>query len=92
MAKFIKATISISILFLLSFYVFQVNSLSKEIYLIENYEKQLNQLSEENEALEINFSEVNSLKNIVSYLQTQNFERANKIKYIHILETSVAIR
>lgn len=92
MAKLIKTTTSIFILFLLSFYVFQVNSLNKEIYLIENYEKQLNQLSGENEALEINFSEVNSLRNIVSYLQDQNFERANKIKYIHILEAFVAIR
>ena len=92
MTKLIKATISISILFLLSFYIFQVNSLSKEIYLIENYEKQLNQLSEENEALEINFSKVNSLKNIVSYVETQNFERVNKIKYIRILETLVVLR
>lgn len=75
---------------LLVFYIFQVNALTKETHLIQSCEKKLSQLSGENEALEINFSKVNSLTNIENYLQNQNFEKVSQVKYIYILESSVA--
>ena len=82
----------ISILALLVFYIFQVNTLTKETYLIQSCEKKLSQLSGKNETLEVNFSKANSLSNIENYLQNQNFEKVSQVKYIHILESSVAAK
>jgi len=82
----------ISILALLVFYIFQVNTLANETYLIQSCEKKLGQLSGENETLEVNFSKANSLSNIENYLQGQNFEKVSQVKYIHILESSVAAK
>ena len=82
----------ISILALLVFYIFQVNALTKETYLIQSCEKKLSQLSGENETLEVNFSKASSLSNIESYLQSQNFEKVSQVKYIYILESSVVAK
>jgi len=86
----LRPIIFILILALLVFYIFQVNALTKETYLIQSCEEKLSQLSGENETLEVNFSKVNSLANIENYLQNQNFEKVSQVKYIHILESSVA--
>ena len=90
MRKLIWVLNFISILALLVFYIFQVNTLANETYLIQSCEEKLSQLSGENEILEVNFSKVNSLTNIENYLQNQNFEKVSQVKYIHILESSVA--
>ena len=80
----------ISILTLLILYVFQVNSFTGENYLLKNQERKLTEIKKEKEILEINFSQARSLANIENYFQNQNFEKANQVKYIQILETSVA--
>lgn len=90
MRKLILVLNFISILVLLVFYIFQVNALTKETYLIQSCQKKLSQLSAENETLEVNFSRANSLANIEDYLQNQNFEKVSQVKYIYILESSVA--
>jgi len=89
-----KFLIMISILILtpLFFYIFQVNALTRETYLIKNYEKNLGQLSSESETLKVDFSKVNSLSNLENYLQNGNFEKVTQVKYIQILESSVAAR
>jgi hypothetical protein len=89
-----KFLIMISILILtpLVFYIFQVNALTRETYLIKNYEKNLAQLSSESETLKVDFSKVNSLTNLENYLQNGNFEKVTQVKYIQILESSVAAR
>ena len=92
MKKLFWTIISISILALLVFYVSQVNALTKETYLWQNYEKNLSQLSGESEVLVVNFAKSNSLSNIESYLQNQNFEKVSRVKYIRILESSVAAK
>ncbi|MDI6603255.1 MAG: hypothetical protein QME57_04060 [Patescibacteria group bacterium] len=80
---------SISIISLLVFYVFQVNSLTAENYLLKNQERNLAEIKKEKEVLEINFSRANSLVNMENYFQNQNFEKANQVKYIQILESSI---
>lgn len=89
-----KFLIMIFILILtpLVFYIFQVNALTRETYLIKNYEKNLGQLSSESETLKVDFSKVNSLSNLENYLQNGNFEKVTQVKYIQILESSVAAR
>lgn len=80
----------ISIISLLVFYIFQINSLTSQNYLLQNQEKRLAEMKKEREQLEINLAKVNSLANIENYSQNQNFERISQIKYIQILNTSVA--
>jgi len=82
----------ISIISLLVLYIFQVNSLTSENYLLKNQERKLTEIKKEKEILEINFSRANSLANIENYLQNQNFKKANQVKYIQILETSIVTK
>ena len=77
---------------LLAVCIFQISAYTKEIYLIQNYEKKLNQLTRENKILEVNFSEVNSLNNVGNYVQNSVFEKANKIDYIRLLESTALAR
>ena len=82
--------ISILIFTPLVFHILQVNALTRETYLVKNYEKKLEQLYSESETLKVDFSKVNSLSNVDNYLQDGNFEKVTQIKYIRILEGSVA--
>lgn len=93
-SKIFWLSIFASILFLLLFYVLQVNCLTQEIYLLENRANKLAQLFSENEVLEINFSRSNSLANIENYLQNGRFEKISQsqTKYIQILESAVAAK
>jgi len=82
----------ISIISLLVLYIFQVNSFTYENYLLKNQERKLTEIKKEKEVLEINFSRANSLVNMETYFQNQDFEKANQVKYIQILETSVVTK
>jgi len=80
-----------SFLTLLSLFVvciFQLNAYTKELYSLQNYEKRLDQLTQENKLLEIDFSRANSLANMGGLIQGQAFEKAGKIEYIRILEST----
>jgi len=77
------------IIFLSIIYIFQINTLTKELYLNQNYEKKIEALTQENEALKIDFSKAGSLANAENYLQNQNFEKANQVKYIRIYKPVV---
>ncbi|MCD6402418.1 hypothetical protein J7L36_01005 [bacterium] len=81
---------SLLIISLFLFYIFQVNSLAKEKYLLESYYEKITQLSEENEALEIKLVKESSLNKLNDYLKKENFIKADNISYIKILETQVA--
>ena len=85
--KFLWIFIFLFIFSLLIFSVYQLNSYTAEIYFIHNYEKKINQLSQENKILEINLAKTNSLWNVGNYVQ--NFEKASKIEYIRVLESTV---
>lgn len=76
-------------LFILVYYIWQVGSLSKDIYILEDYERKLSTLFENKNYLDINFSKVNSLSNIEDYLAKSDFVKATQVKYIQILGGSV---
>jgi len=82
----------ISIIGLLAFYIFQVNTMTKEIYFLEDYKKNLTILERENESLEINSAQLSSLGNIDGLIDELNFKKVGEIKYIHIIESSVAAK
>jgi hypothetical protein len=82
--------IFVSIISLLVFYVFQINVLIGENYLLTNQEKKLTEIKREAEVLKIDFAKANSLTNIENYFENRVFEKTNEVKYIQILESSVA--
>jgi len=81
-----------AILVFLIFSIFQIGYLTQEIYLNQDYENKSEKLVNQNEILEIDFSKLNSLSNIEKYLAINNFVKANQIKYIQILESSVVAK
>ena len=85
--KFLWIFVLLAIFSLLIVSVHQLNAYTAEVYFIHSSEKKINQLSQENKILEINLAKANSLGNIGHYVQ--NFEKAGKIEYIRVLESTV---
>jgi len=90
--KILLALLSIFTSALLVFYVFQINEITKAGYLTKIYQKQITQMSQENRSLEIDYSQVSALKNIETLVQNSNFEKVKDVKYIQILESTVAAK
>lgn len=88
--KIFRILAFVLIISLLVFYVFQINALTGENYLLTNQEKKIIEIRKESEALKIDFARANSLVNIENYFQNRGFEKTNEVRYIRILETSVA--
>lgn len=82
--RFFKTLSLISIISLLIFYIVQVTGLAKDRYILAEGQKNLANLNEEKGVLEINFSKIQSMTNLDSYLLSQNFEKDQKTKYIQI--------
>jgi len=61
-------------------------------YVIKSYQDQVNQLIKENKNLEINLAQISYLDNIKAQTQELNFQKVQKIKYIQVLESSLASR
>jgi len=78
-------------LFLLVFYVWQINDLTRGSYTINNYEKQISQLSDENNNLQVSFAESSFLGQAIEKIQGLNFQKTTTVKYIQIPANSVAI-
>lgn len=77
------------IAFLLVLYVFQINSIIQNTYLLQSHQETLKEFAEENQRLELQLFELNSLENIEVLVQSLNYERVDKIKYIQILKGRV---
>ncbi len=84
--KFLLAFALTIIFSLLITCVYLLNVYTSEVYTVSKYGKMMNQLSQENKFLEINLTKADSLQNMGNYVQ--NFERAGKIEYIRVLETT----
>ena len=75
---------------LIIFYIFEINELTKGSYLIKNYEKQLKGISEQSRVLEMSFAKTNLLASIQDKTKELNFEKTRQVKYIQILDASLA--
>jgi len=82
----------ILITFLLVFYIFQVNEMTKAGFFVSNYQRKIAELSQENKNLEINFSQVNSLANLEILLNNFNYEKIEKVHYLKVLGTTVVAK
>jgi len=78
------------LLYLLFFLVLQVNYFVQDVFMIRDCENTLNNLSDNRGTLEVGLAQSSSLNNIDQYLINENFKKANHVKYIQILEPSVA--
>jgi len=78
-------------LFLLVFYVWQINGLTKGSYIINGYENQISKLSDENKNLQVSFAESSFLGQALVKIQTLNFQKITSVKYIQIPASSVAV-
>lgn len=76
---------------LLVFYVWQINDLTKGSYMVNSYEKQISSLSDENKNLEVSFAESSFLGQALDKIQALNFQKVTSVKYIQILDSSVAL-
>ena len=77
-------------LLMLVFYIFLVNELTRGAYLIKNYGKEINLLSGENRILETNSTGVGLLGQVMERAKELSFEETKNIKYVQILESSLA--
>lgn len=75
---------------LLVFYVYQINVLMSGTYLINKYEKDIKKIAAENKELEVNFAENNFLAGVLSKTQELNFEKTTSVKYIQVVENTLA--
>jgi len=88
--KILGLCLFVSTIVLSIFYVLQINALTSENHLLNSQEKKVAEMKREAEILKINFAKANSLDNIEIYFQNQNFKKISQVKYIRILDTSVA--
>jgi len=88
MVVFVIGAIACS--FLLFFYIYQINVLTKGTYLISNYKNSIDKILEENKKLEVNFAENSFLGEVLIKTRELNFEKTTAVKYIQVLESSLA--
>ena len=75
---------------LLIFYIFQISQITKGSYLIKTYERKIENFSKDNSALEVNFAQITALENIERMARELNFEKIQVVKYIQVLDNSLA--
>ncbi len=75
---------------LLILYAFLINELTGGTYLVRNYNNQIEALSQDNKNLEVSFAKTGFLETIGKKAQDLNFEKTTSVKYIQILDASLA--
>jgi len=83
--KFILLTTGLSF-FLLMFYVFQIQVVMGDDYMVEKYEKDIIEFSKNNSFLEMEVDKFNSLEDIETRIENLNLVKVDKLKYILISE------
>lgn len=83
---------ALAVLFLLAFYIYQVNAETSERYSVHEYQKIISDLLKENNNLEINSAQTGSLGSIAESIKELNFEKTEKVEYIKIMDTQVVIK
>lgn len=73
-------------------HAYVLNQLTKGTYLMQDYEKRIEILSQERKNLKIAFAESGFMGSIEQKTRELNFEKTTEIKYIQILDNSVAVK
>ncbi len=88
--KIILFFIVLTVFPLFVFSIYQFISYTDKIYLKSSLEKRIEKIVDENKVLEINLAEASSLGHINNFVH--NFEKAERIEYIRILEGTALAR
>ena len=75
--------------FLLVFYVWQVNDLTKVSFTINSYQNKISNLSQQNRNLEVGFATASFLGQAEARAQALNFQKVTAVKYIQVSNNSV---
>lgn len=78
-------------IFLLIFYVLQINALTAGTYSTGNLQKQIAKLSSENKELQVVFAENSFLGQAIEKVQAMNFDKAVSVKYVQVPENYTAL-
>ena len=90
--KLVLIVLFLTFIFLIIFYLFQVNAEISEKYLIREKTKTLNKILEENKKLEVLALQLNSLDNLSELVKNINFVKADKVSYIQVLDGQIVSR
>ena len=72
------------LVFFLSFYIFQVQTIINKEYQIEKYQQVVANLSRDNSFLEMEAASLDSLENIENKIENLNFVKVGEVRYILI--------
>jgi cell division protein FtsB len=79
------------ILVLFGLTLFRISILTNEMSSIDIMKKRIAELSKENQKLEDEFLATNSISNLSQFLENSNLVKAEKIKFIQILEGGMVV-
>ncbi len=79
-------------LFLSVLYIFQINSMIAGGYIVKSYQKQVEVLAQETRYIELSLSEGDNLDAIKAKTRDLGFQRVATIRYIQVLDASLAKR
>jgi cell division protein FtsB len=82
----------IAVLVLLGFTIFRIGVLTEEISSISSMKKKIAEFSKENQKLEDEALSLNSISNLAQFLENTNLVKAEKMKFIQILEGGVVAK
>lgn len=80
------------VIFLIGFYIFQINEVTQASFSMANHEKQVQEFEQELKGLEISFSGLSSPSTLEALLASSNYERVGQVYYIQILEGMAAAK
>jgi cell division protein FtsB len=80
----------IAVLVLFGLTIFRIGLLTEEISSISLMKKKMVEISKENQKLEDEVLTLNSISNLAQFLENKNLVKAEKMKFIQILEGVVA--
>jgi hypothetical protein len=80
----------IAVLVLVGLTIFRIGLLTKEISSIGLMKRKIVEISKENQKLEDEALAIDSISNLDQFLENANFVKAEKMKFIQILEGVVA--
>ena len=77
---------------LLVSYIFQINEVTKESFLIYRHERDISAIFQQARDLEASLLAENSLSNMESLLDGLNYEKVSKVYYIQATDGQMAVR
>jgi len=78
---------------LLTFYIFQINEVTKAGFSIFNHERQIAEFSQESQSLTSNYSRINSLATLEeTILSSLNYEKVGKVHYLRVPGSTVVTK